>query len=104
MTPEAINFAVTRLRYDTLTISQYGRETSFNQVDLYDFVLFDSELGQELADLCIKHVNPNNDSEFSYAWNEFWDRAAHAFVTTNEDIKGYYEGLELDELMRKKGC
>lgn len=91
MTPEAINFAVTRLLYDTLTITHYGRETSFTQVDLYDFVLFDSELGQELADLCIRHVNPNNDSDYLYEKNRFWDRCAERFVTSNKDIVSYFQ-------------
>jgi|3_EtaG_2_1085321.scaffolds.fasta_scaffold213167_2 Uma2 family endonuclease len=92
MTPEALHYATGKLLESKLTISKYGYETSFTQEDLKDYVEFDTALGNDLAELEVRFINPLNSDDMVYEMNNFWARAAESFVLTNSEIRDYFAG------------
>ena len=94
MYQHSIDHAIRQILAGKLSISLYGKEKCFTPEDVYDYVLFDAKLGQQLADLCIKSIG--NSDELKYEWDEFWDDAVNSFVLTSDEIKAYYHEMELN--------
>lgn len=95
MTEQQVSIAVNRLLKDDLTVSFYGKETAFTRHDLYDYVVFNSELAQELSEININHMEEDAQT-IKYELTEFWDKAAEKFIKNEPEIKRFIEGFSYD--------